>query len=67
MDNDQGWMTSVAYSPALGHHIGLGFIRRGKDRMGDVVRATNPVRGNEVKVKIVSPHFVDPAGERLRA
>ncbi|WP_111734880.1 sarcosine oxidase subunit alpha family protein [Roseovarius amoyensis] len=67
MDNDQGWMTSVAYSPSLGHHIGLGFIRRGKDRMGDVVRATNPVRGNEVKVKIVSPHFVDPAGERLRA
>ncbi|MBZ0123869.1 MAG: aminomethyltransferase family protein, partial [Roseovarius sp.] len=67
MANDQGWMTSVAYSPTLGHHIGLGFIRRGKDRMGDVVRAASPLRGSEVKVKIVSPHFVDPEGERLRA
>lgn len=67
MANDQGWMSSVAFSPTLGHHIGLGFIRRGKDRIGDVVRATNPVRGSEVKARIVSPHFVDPEGERLRA
>ena len=39
MENDEGWMTSVAYSPTLGHAIGLGFIRRGADRMGEVVRA----------------------------
>ncbi|GAB4281854.1 MAG: sarcosine oxidase subunit alpha [Roseovarius sp.] len=67
MANDQGWMSSVAYSPTLGHHVGLGFIRRGKARLGDVVRAYNPARGSEVKVRVVSPHFVDPEGERLRA
>jgi len=65
-ENDLGWMTSVAFSPTLGHSIGLGFIRRGRHRLGDIVRAANPARGSEVRVRIVSPHFVDPEGERLR-
>ena len=67
MDNDQGWMTSVAYSPSLGHSIGLGFIKRGDERMGEVVRAVNPLQGGEIEVEIVSAHFIDPEGERLRA
>ena len=65
-ENDQGWMTSVAYSPILGHSIGLGFIQRGDQRKGEVVRAVDPVRGGEVDVEIVSAHFIDPEGERLR-
>ena len=67
MDNDQGWMTSVAYSPALGHSIGLGFIKGGDQRKGEVVRAVNPLQGGEIEVEIVSAHFIDPEGERLRA
>lgn len=66
-ENDEGWMTSVAYSPTLGHSIGLGFISRGRARTGEIVRAVDAVRGREVEVEIVSPHFVDPEGERLRA
>jgi len=66
MENDQGWMSSVAFSPTLGHSIGLGFIRRGHERMGEVVRAVNPARGNEVEVEITSPHFHDPEGGRQR-
>ena len=67
MANDQGWMTSVAYSPILGHSIGLGFIRRGHERMGEVVRAVSPVHDTEMDVEIVSAHLIDPEGERLRA
>ncbi|MCR9115020.1 MAG: sarcosine oxidase subunit alpha, partial [Rhodobacteraceae bacterium] len=66
MENDQGWMTSVAYSPNLGHSIGLGFIKNGHNRKGEVVRAVSPVHGVEMDVEIVSSHFVDPEGERLR-
>jgi len=62
MENDQGWMSSVAYSPTLGHSIGLGFIKRGHERMGEVVRVVNPARGVEVEAEIVSPHFYDPEG-----
>ncbi len=62
MENDQGWMSSVAYSPTLGHSIGLGFIKRGHERLGEMVRMVNPARGIEVEVEIVSPNFYDPEG-----
>jgi sarcosine oxidase subunit alpha len=66
MDHDEGWMTSVAFSPSLGHSIGLGFIKRGSDRMGEIVRAVSPINDVDIEVEIVSPHFIDPEGERLR-
>ncbi len=66
-ENDEGWMTSVAYSPSLGHFIGLGYLQNGADRMGDLVRACDPLRGEEYEVEICSPHFLDPEGDRLRA
>ncbi|MDH3659110.1 MAG: sarcosine oxidase subunit alpha family protein [Alphaproteobacteria bacterium] len=67
MENDEGWLTSAAYSPELNASIALGFIRRGQDRLGEVVVANDPVRKRAIDVEIVSPHFVDPEGERLRA
>ena len=67
MENDQGWMTSVAFSPSLGHSIGLGFIKSGDSRMGEIVRAVSPVHDTEMEVEIVPSHFIDPEGERLRA
>ena len=70
LENDKGWMSSVAFSPELGHSIGLGFIERGSERVGETVRAVDPIRDGEVEVEveveIVSPHFIDPEGERLR-
>ncbi len=66
MRNDQGWMTSVAYSPSLGHSIGLGFIKSGDSRLGEIVRAVSPVHKTEMDVEICSAHFIDPEGERLR-
>jgi sarcosine oxidase subunit alpha len=65
--NDEGWMSSVAYSPELGHSIGLGFIKQGHERMGEIVLAVDPIRGRNIEVEIISPHFIDPEGERLRA
>ena len=65
-ESDEGWMTSVAWSPELGHSIGLGFIRNGHARIGETVRAWDGLRGRDVPVEIVSAHFLDPDGERLR-
>lgn len=64
--NDQGYMTSVAYSPMCGHWIGLGLIQNGAGRIGEVVRAYDPVRNGDTLVEIVSPVFFDAEGERLR-
>jgi sarcosine oxidase subunit alpha len=66
MENDQGWLSSAAFSPTLGCAIALGFVRRGAERVGERLIAWDGVRGREIEVEIVSPHFVDPEGERLR-
>jgi heterotetrameric sarcosine oxidase alpha subunit len=65
--HDEGYLTSAAFSPHLGHMIGLGLLRRGDQRHGEVIRAVNPLKGVEIDVEVVSPHFLDPEGERLRA
>ena len=64
--NDQGYLTSVAYSPSNGHWIGLGFLKNAESRMGEIVRAYDPVRGGDILVEVVSPIFVDSEGARLR-
>jgi len=64
--HDEGYMTSVAHSPTLGHMIGLGLLKRGDARLGEVVRAVNPLAREEVAVEVVSPHFIDPEGGRQR-
>ncbi|WP_052272456.1 sarcosine oxidase subunit alpha family protein [Leisingera sp. ANG-M7] len=63
---DQGYITSVAYSPVLKSSIGIGFLKNGDARKGEVIRAVNPLEGHETQVEVVSAHFVDPEGERLR-
>jgi sarcosine oxidase subunit alpha len=64
--NDEGYMTSVAFSPMLGHWIGLGLVADGASRYGQRIRAWDPVRGGDVLVELCNPVFYDPAGERLR-
>ncbi len=66
MANDQGYMTSVAYSPELGHSIGLGLLKRGQDRHGEVVRVYDALRGEDYEARVVSPHHIDPEGSRQR-
>jgi glycine cleavage system aminomethyltransferase T len=63
---DEGYMTSVAFSPSLGHWIGLGMLRGGSDRIGDRIRAYDPVRGGDTEVEVCAPTFIDPDGVRLR-
>ena len=64
--NDQGFMTSAAYSPTLGHWIGLGLLAGGPERLGEHVLAVDLLRDRSVPVEVRDPVFVDPAGERLR-
>jgi sarcosine oxidase subunit alpha len=58
-------MTSVAHSPSLRSWIGLGFLKNGPARIGQRVRAYDPVRNGDVEVEVCHPVFVDPKGERL--
>src|SRR6476659_2644391 len=64
--NDQGYVTSIAFSPSLGHWLGLGLLERGPERMGEIVRAYDPLRGGDTLAVVVRPCFIDPEGGRLR-
>ncbi|MDO5630792.1 MAG: sarcosine oxidase subunit alpha family protein [Paracoccus sp. (in: a-proteobacteria)] len=64
--SDQGWITSACYSPHVGSSIGLGFLQDGAGRMGEIVIAANPLQNQSVRLRVVSPHFIDPDGGRLR-
>jgi sarcosine oxidase subunit alpha len=66
-EHDDGTMTSVAYSPELKHWVGLGLLRRGPERIGERIRAVDPVRSGEIEVEVCPPVFIDPTEERLRA
>ncbi|MGE0801066.1 MAG: sarcosine oxidase subunit alpha family protein [Lautropia sp.] len=66
-ETDQGWITSACFSPHVGSAIGLGFLANGAERLGEVIVAANPLQGQSVRLRVVSSHFVDPEGERLRA
>jgi heterotetrameric sarcosine oxidase alpha subunit len=65
LENDEGYATSAAFSPMLGHWIGLGFLKKGSSRHGQLIRAYDPVRNGDTLVKVVSPVFFDPEGKRL--
>jgi sarcosine oxidase subunit alpha len=65
--NDQGHVTSVAFSPTLGHWIGLALLQNGPARLGEKIRVYDPIRNGDCLAEVVSPVFVDPAGERLHA
>jgi sarcosine oxidase subunit alpha len=64
--NDLGWLTSKAYSPHIGSDIALGYLKAGDRKIGQRLRAVNLLTGQDTEVEIVSPHFFDPEGERLR-
>jgi sarcosine oxidase subunit alpha len=64
--SDQGWISSACFSPNLGSMIGIGYLENGADSLNEVVVAANSLEGENVAMRVVSPHFIDPKGERLR-
>jgi methylglutamate dehydrogenase subunit C len=64
--NDDGFISSATFSPMLGHWIGLGFLKNGRERIGERVQAHDPLTGGSVEIEITPPVFYDPDGKRLK-
>jgi sarcosine oxidase subunit alpha len=64
--NDQGYVTSVCWSPTLSTHLGLAFLKNGRARYGTRVRLVDHLRGTDVVCEVVNPVFFDPEGGRAR-
>jgi sarcosine oxidase, subunit alpha len=59
----EGFVTSSAFSPILGHPIALAMLRRGSQRVGERITAYH--LGQALQAEVVKTPFFDPAGERL--
>jgi sarcosine oxidase subunit alpha len=64
--NDQGYVTSVCWSPTFDTSLGLGFLKRGRQRHGEVVRLVDGLRGVETLCEVTDPVVLDPEGGRMR-
>ena len=62
----QGYVTSVCHSPSMGQMLGMGFLARGRERMGEVVRLVDHLRGVETLCTVSPLVAVDPEGGRMR-
>ena len=67
LENDQGYVTSSAFSPSLGHTIGLALIKNGPERIGEKVTVWNGLRNEYTDAVICSLVFIDPQNEKLHA
>jgi heterotetrameric sarcosine oxidase alpha subunit len=65
--NDQGHVTSVAWSPTLSGWLGLALLRNGRTRHGETVRLVDHLRQIDVLCTVTDPVFHDPEGGKLRA
>ena len=59
-----GYVTSVTYSPALGHPIALALLADGAKRLDQTVVAASPMTNTSVAVRVVGSCFYDPRGVR---
>lgn len=63
--NQQGYTTSVGFSPEMGM-LGLGFLKNGRERHGEVLKLVDHLRHVTTRVEICHPVFLDPEGSKAR-
>ena len=59
----EGYVTSSAFSPVLGHPVALAMLKRGSQRVGEHVTVFH--LGQPFAVEVVKTPFFDVAGDRL--
>ncbi len=59
----EGFITSSAFSPTLGHPVALAMLKRGRQRLGERITAYH--LGQPIRAEVVKTPFLDAAGERL--
>lgn len=64
--NDQGHISSVGYSPTLEVNLGLGMLKNGRARIGEIVNMVDHLSGVRAALEVCDPVFFDPEGGRLR-
>jgi heterotetrameric sarcosine oxidase alpha subunit len=61
----RGYITSVTWSTERNNYIALGLYKGGLANLGREIVCAYPLKGENVRARIVSPVFLDAPGERL--
>jgi glycine cleavage system aminomethyltransferase T len=65
LKNDQGYITSVAYSPMLEQWVGLAMVKGGRERHGEVVQVYDGLRNIHMHATLCDPMHYDPENTKL--
>ncbi len=62
-----GHISASCWSVEYNNPFSLAIIKEGKKRIGEKLYALSPLKNKSIEVEIVSSHYVDPKGERVRS
>jgi glycine cleavage system aminomethyltransferase T len=62
-----GYLTSSTPGVELDGWVGLALLAAGRRRVGQQLLAVSPLHDEQVELRIVSPHMLDPENARVRA
>jgi len=62
-----GHISASCWSVEYNNPFSLAILQNGKKRIGEKLFALSPLKNKNIEVEIVSSHYVDPKGERVRS
>ena len=62
-----GHVSASCWSVEYNNPFSLAILKDGKKKIGEKLFAFSPLKNKNIKVEIVSSHYVDPKGERVRS
>ena len=62
-----GHVSASCWSVEHNNPFSLAIIKNGKNRKGEKLFAVSPLKKTNIPVEVVSQHYVDPDGERVRS
>ena len=68
LPNTKVWHISAScWSVEYNNPFSLAILKEGKKKIGQKLYALSPLKNKIIPVEIVSSHYVDPKGERVRS
>ena len=62
-----GHISASCWSVEHNNPFSLAILKDGKRKIGQKLYALSPLRNKSIEVEIISSHYVDPKGERVRS
>jgi sarcosine oxidase subunit alpha len=62
-----GHISASCWSVEYNNPFSLAILKNGKKKIGEKLYALSPLKNTSIPVEIVSSHYVDPKGERVRS